>query len=409
MPDTQLIVNSSGFNTFTMDFSSGSASGATYSLYDSPQRTYFLECTGTLTDTSNPPLNYDAAFMDWPGNPTAQNSIWGWNNAGGGTVPLLNSSDYDGVNHTYTWSFTAISNSANQNLSNPNIYDHEFAVNTTIISGNLSCQVFGITDTVFYTYSWTSDPPGESSLSDTLLTDSSIIVTTDYTVVITNSNGCTNSDVITIQKDLNTLSSSFDIVPVRPCYGDLTGEIHIDVVDSTGVQPFTYILYDADTNFLQSTSDTFFTGLASGNYVIQVQDTIGCLDPFTLVFIDQPDTIFACGVDELNDTTFDVFTHTVIANDPLTWNFQTGILAPNFQYYLEVDSTFGLTTTQTLPTTFDQDAAFQNYSTVVTNSNPFPWWTVDGDVLRPDIDLYNSNHTYIYNSPSDVNSTVQVL
>jgi len=152
MPDTQLIVNSSGFNTFTMDFSSGAPSGATYSLYDSPQRTYYLECTGLLTNTSIPVLNYDAAFMDWPGNPTPQNSIWSWNNAGGGTVPLLNSSAYDGVNHTYTWAFPANSNSANQNLSNTNIYDHEFAVNTTIISGNLSCQVFGIVDTIIYDY-----------------------------------------------------------------------------------------------------------------------------------------------------------------------------------------------------------------------------------------------------------------
>ena len=121
----------------------------------------------------------------------------------------------------------------------------------------------------------------------------------------------------------------------------------------------------------------------------------------SLVYIDQPDTIFACGVDLLNDTTFNVFTHTVIANDPSTWNFQMGILAPNFQYYLEVDSTFGLYTIQANPP-YDQDAAFNTYD-VVSNPNVGPWWAVDGDVLRPDIDVYNPTHTYIYHSPSDVN------
>jgi len=413
MPDTQLIANNSGNTTFTLDFNTGTVNGATYSLYDSPQRTYYIECTGTLTDASNPQVSYDAAFMDWPGNPTPQNSIWSWNNSTGGSVPLLNSSLYDGVNHTYNWNFPANSNSAVQNLLNPNLYDHQFHVNTTIITGQLTCQVFGVVDTIIYNYVWTTvaNPGTVLSTNDTLLTDSSIIITTDYVVTVTNTNGCFASDTIRVKKDLNTLTLNPTVItPVRPCYGDLTGEIHIDVVDSSGIQPFIYILYDVDTNFIQSTSDTFFTGLASGNYVIQVQDTIGCLNPFALVYIDQPDTIFACGVDELNDTIFDIFTHTVIANDPLTWNFQTGILAPNFQYYLEVDGTFGLFTIQQAPP-YDQDAAFNDYDGLI-NSNPFtgvpipgPWWTVDGDVLRPDIDVYNPTHTYIYNSPSEVNGS----
>jgi gliding motility-associated-like protein len=411
MPDTQLIANNSGNTTFTLDFNTGTVNGATFSLYDSPNRTYYIECTGTLTDTSIPPLNYDAAFMDWPTNPTAQNSIWSWNNSNGGSVPLLNSSLYDGVNHSYIWNFPANSNSAVQNLLNPNLYDHEFFVNTTIISGQLDCQVFGVVDTIIYDYVWTTvaNPGVVLSTSDTLLTDSSIVITTDYVVTITNTNGCVATDTIRVNKDLNTLAlDSVLITPVRPCYGDVTGEIHIDVVDSSGIQPFTYFLYDVDTNFIQSTSDTFFTGLVSGDYVIQVQDTIGCLNPFALVYIDQPDTIFACGVDLLNDTTFNVFTHTVIANDPSTWNFQMGILAPNFQYYLEIDSTFGLFTIQANPP-YDQDAAFNDYDGLI-NSNPLtgvpipgPWWTVDADVLRPDIDVYNPTHTYIYHSPSDVN------
>jgi len=406
MPDTQLVTDISGNNSFLFDFNSGLPNGATYSLYDSPQRTYYLQCTGLLTDNSTPPVNYDAAFMDWPGNPTAQNSIFAWNISNGGTVP--SSSAYDNVNHTYTWAFSADGNSATQNGFNPNYYDHEFIVNTTILAGNLSCQVFSVVDTIIYNYEWTTvaNPGVILSDTDTLLTDSSIIITTDYVVNITNTNGCLASDTIRINKDLNTLSSSSVIVPVRPCYGDLTGEIHIDVVDSTGVPSFSYLLYDIDTNFIQSTSDTFFTGLAGGNYVIQVQDTVGCVDPFELVFIDQPDTIFACGVDELNDTTFDIFTHTVFANDPSTWIFQMGVLAPNFLYYLEINSNFTLHSVQSSPP-YNQDAAFDglisDFGGPIVNPTPGPYWTVNGDVLRPDIDIMNNTNTYFYNNPSAVN------
>jgi gliding motility-associated-like protein len=409
MPDTQLVSDVSGNNSFQLQFG-GAVSGATYSLYDSPQRTYYLQCSGVLTDNSIPPLNYDAAFMDWPGNPTAQNSIWAWNISNGGTVPLLNSSVYDGVTHTYTWTFSANSNLASTNGFNPNFYDHEFIVNSSTINGNLTCQVFGVVDTIIYDYVWTTvaNPGTVLSTADTLLTDSSIVVTTDYVVTVTNTNGCEATDIIRVNKDLNTLAlDSVLITPVRPCYGDLTGEIHIDVVDSSGVQPFTYVLYDVDTNFIQSTSDTFFTGLASGNYVIQVQDTIGCLNPFATCSISQPDTIFACGVDVLNDTTFDVFTHTVIANDPSTWNFQFGTLAPNFQYYLEIDGTFTLHSVQSSPP-YNQDAAFDglilnNIGNQILNPIPGPYWVVNGDVLRPDTDVISVTNTYIYNNPSDVN------
>tara|TARA_B110000211_G_scaffold58186_1_gene65021 strand:+ start:262 stop:7914 length:7653 start_codon:yes stop_codon:yes gene_type:complete len=411
-PYRQIMYNSSGDTTFTLDFNSGVASGATYTLYDSPQRIYYFECEGELIDTSNPQVNYDAAFMDYPANPTPQNVIWSWNSSNGGTVPLLNSAAYDGVDHKYSWDFPANSNGALTNGLNPNMFDHEFIVSTTIMQGALTCKVFGITDTVIYNYDWTTvaNPGVILSDADTLLTDSSIIITTDYVVTVTNTNGCIASDTIRIKKNLNTLTlDSIVITPVRPCYGDLTGEIHIGVVDSSGVQPFTYVLYDIDTNFIQSTSDTFFTGLASGNYVIQVQDTIGCLNPYALVFIDQPDTIFACGVDVLNDTTFDIFTHTVIANDPLTWIFQMGVLAPNFLYYLEIDSTFGLHSIQANQP-YNQDAAFDGLTSdlqgfPIINPTPGPYWTVDGDVLRPDIDIVNDTNTYIYNNPLSVNGS----
>ena len=111
MPYTQPVF-STGTNpvsAFVLDLNT--ISGITFSLYESINRTYSLTCSGTATDTSNPAVNYDAAFKNWPATATPY-AMWDWNVAQGNSVPLLNTSMYDGVNHTYTWYFSANSNSA---------------------------------------------------------------------------------------------------------------------------------------------------------------------------------------------------------------------------------------------------------------------------------------------------------
>jgi hypothetical protein len=219
IPDTQSVF-SAGANPvsfFVLDLSVPN-SGISFSLYDSPNRTYSLTCSGTATDTSNPAVNYDAAFMNWPGTVSNQNIAWDWNVAQGNTVPLLNTSLYDGVNHTYTWNFSANSNSA-LSSSIPGQWLHEFRISNTILTGQLTCQMNVIIDTVMYDYSWetVANPGVILSTADTLLTDSSIIVTTDYVVSVSNSNGCTVSDTIRVKKNLSTLTlDSLVITDVVP-------------------------------------------------------------------------------------------------------------------------------------------------------------------------------------------------
>ena len=406
MPYTEAVF-SAGANptsSFVLDLSTNS--GISFSLYDSPNRTYSLTCSGTATDTSIPAVNYDAAFMNWPTTPTSHNVVWGWNVQQGNNVPLLNTSMYDGVNHSYTWIFSANSNSAPNNALIPGEYLHEFRVNNTIFTGQLTCNVDVIIDTIIYNYSWValSNIGDTLSFSDTLLTDSSVIITTDYMVSVSNSNGCKSYDTIRVKKDLNTLSASVIVTDVVPCYGDSTGVIDINITDSSGVSPFIYLLFASDTSFIESSLGSSFSGLYSGQYFIQVQDTIGCNTEFYPAFIDQPDTIFACGVDEKLDTTFNIFSATVLANDPSTWAIQSSVLAPNFQYILEVSGTFGLTSLQFNAAQFDQDAAY-NLNPLIVNPNPGPFWTVDGNELRPDVDVLNTNNTYFYYNPSDVNGT----
>ena len=407
MPYTEAVF-SSGANpvtSFILDLSTPIPSGITFSLYDSPNRTYSLTCSGTATDTSSPAINYDAAFKNWP-TTTTPFAIWDWNITQGNSVPLLNTSMYDGVNHTYTWYFSANSNSA-VNSSAPGEWLHEFRVNNTILTGQLNCQMNVIIDTVIYDYSWSTleNPAIILSTADTLLTDSSIVISTDYVVNVTNTNGCTASDTIRINKNLNTLSlDSIVITHVTPCYGDSTGSLDIYINDTTAVSPYLFSLFSQDSTFITSDYTSNFSGLYSGQYYIQVEDTIGCIFPYYSVFISQPDTIFACGVDEKLDTTFNIFTKTVLANDTSTWIFQSIVLAPNFQYILEVSGTFGLTSLQNSANgPYDQDAAFLDLVGTIPNPNVGPFWTVDGDELRPDVDILNTNNTYLYINPSDVN------
>ncbi|MDC0204748.1 gliding motility-associated C-terminal domain-containing protein [Flavobacteriales bacterium] len=424
MSDTNLVLSCGGQPSFILDFSSGLSNGETYCLYDPPvlnNRKYMLECSLLNNNpVTGPNGNYDPAFSGWvvgvpsggPGT-TPFDSTWSWNNYvpptnGIGIPPRPDNDVYNGVNHTYTWTFDAQDYGAIQDINLANTWKHEFAVELmTGLNGAFQCQVFSIIDTVIYSYEWTTvgNPGVILSTSDTLLTDNTIITTVDYVVQITNTNGCTNSDTIRVAKNLHVLASdSIIVTDVEPCFGDLTGEIEIFVDSSFGIAPYTYSLYDVDTNLIiaNSTSSVFATStgtpLGAGIYILEIQDFIGCLGAFTDTVL-HPDTIYACGVNTDNDTTFNVAIHTVIANDSTTWDFTLGPLVDNFQYYLEVSGTFGLTSLQQ-NAPYWEDAAFETYTTF-PSALPMNRWTINGDVLRPDTDVYNSSpsHTYKFHYP----------
>ena len=89
MPYTQPVfsIGTNPVSAFVLDLNT--ISGITFSLYESINRTYSLTCSGTATDTSNPAVNYDAAFKNWPATATPY-AMWDWNVAQGNSVPLLN-------------------------------------------------------------------------------------------------------------------------------------------------------------------------------------------------------------------------------------------------------------------------------------------------------------------------------
>ena len=435
VPDSNLVADNNGLTSVTLDFSAGQPTGATWTLYDAPNRTYMLKCSGTITDANG--VNYDPAFSDWdPFDPTGgtatepQDTTWSWNNSTTniGNPPLLNINEYTNT-HEYIWMFNAPDNGATQVIGYPNLYDHEISNITTGFNGQFQCEIWSIVDTIMYTYEWeafytgtnNSVTGGVISTADTCVTIDSQTVCMDYVVTITNTNGCENRDTITVCKDLEVLDAlNLTFTDVLPCFGDLTGTIDVQADPQTGIPGYTYALYDDWWNpgtmiFPHTPSGSFpppGQTLGAGIYTVEIKDTIGCLGFFQDT-IFHPDTIYACGVDESNDTTFywelgTAYEDTIWANDTTTWSINLGYLAQNFQYYLEVltPDGFGLTSLQQNPP-YWEDPAYESYTTgspVAANRWGVVLTNGDSVYLRPDNDVYNPDGEYLYHYPTVINN-----
>jgi len=107
-----------------------------------------------------------------------------------------------------------------------------------------------------YTYSWDNSAVTE---------DISALIADDYTVTVTDLNGCTSSESATVtQPALLTASIvSTDIV----CFGDVNGEADLTVTG--GIMAYTY-------HWSNGAVTQDLTGLTGGNYNVTVTDFNGC-------------------------------------------------------------------------------------------------------------------------------------
>ncbi len=146
---------------------------------------------------------------------------------------------------------------------------------TTSVNGNVSCaggnngsasiNISGGTPNYFYLWS-----NGASTSSVTNLSAG------NYSVAVTDNNGCTITDAITISQP-TALSTSVAQKDVS-CYGMSNGSASISA--SGGTPPYSY-----QWNKGQTTSS--ISGLVSGSYFVTVTDSKGCKD-IQNIFINQP-------------------------------------------------------------------------------------------------------------------------
>ncbi len=153
------------------------------------------------------------------------------------------------------------------------------ALNSTITSTAVNC--FGGNDgtatvspsggTPNYTYNWT--PSGGSSATASGLSQG------NYTVLVSDQNGCSTTNNIQITEPANALSASTTVTP-NGCFGGANGAAAI--TPSGGTPGYSYSWTPGGgTNQIE-------TGLSAGTYSVQVSDFNNCQTSVSLVITQPP-------------------------------------------------------------------------------------------------------------------------
>ena len=128
-----------------------------------------------------------------------------------------------------------------------------------------------------YTFQWDDALGQTTALADSLCAST-------YTVTVTDANGCTGTQQVSITGPGGLTASIINQVNTS-CNGDCDGEATVDVVG--GTPPYTYQWNDPGNQ----TTETA-TGLCAGTYSVVVTDDNGCVSVSTVV-ISQPDLLEA--------------------------------------------------------------------------------------------------------------------
>lgn len=123
-----------------------------------------------------------------------------------------------------------------------------------------------------YTYSWTSNPVQTTSNATGLLPG-------NYTVFVTDVNGCTDTSIVAVQST-NAPASQVTAQTNVTCHAGTDGSATITV--NGGIGPYTY---SWTSNPAQTTTNA--TGLTAGTYTFYVTDANGCIDT-SIVIITEP-------------------------------------------------------------------------------------------------------------------------
>jgi len=139
-------------------------------------------------------------------------------------------------------------------------------------TGSIDITVGG--GTPAYSYVWTTVPSGLSYIENPGTHDLTGLVAGQYTLVVTDANGCTQTDSWTI-----TEPYVFDVTGVVvdvDCYGNFTGSVDITV--SGGMTPYSYLWFSPTaTPFNEHVVTHDLYSLAAGTFNLTVTDNNGCM------------------------------------------------------------------------------------------------------------------------------------
>ena len=141
-------------------------------------------------------------------------------------------------------------------------------VTCTAMNGSIDVTASG--STAPYTYTWTG-PNNFSSTNE----DIDRLVAGDYTVIISDANGCTQTKTITVNQSISTIILNQSVANTI-CTAS-NGSINLTA--NSGTAPYTYS-WTGPNNFTSANED--LSGLSAGEYTVTVSDANGCTASSTI-------------------------------------------------------------------------------------------------------------------------------
>lgn len=163
-------------------------------------------------------------------------------------------------------------------LNEPTVVEITNAVITEASCGGAATGSIDITvggGTLPYTFAWTDDTGTNVAMTEDLMNSNS----GDFTVIITDANGCTATESYFIDSQA-TVQVSMSTIDVS-CFGLVDGEATLTVTGGSGSYTF-------DWAGVANPNDQNQTNLAAGDYAVTVNDANGSCEQILTVTINEP-------------------------------------------------------------------------------------------------------------------------
>jgi gliding motility-associated-like protein len=152
-------------------------------------------------------------------------------------------------------------------------------------NGTATIQISG--GTAGYTVAWSGAASGSQNQATAGTATISGLIAGDYTVLVTDANGCTSTCTFTIVEPICNLT--LNITGANPlCNGDNTGSINLTVNGAIGTPAFDWNVAALDG--IQNP-----TGLAAGAYSVTVTDGAGCTANASVTLTEPAALVLVCG------------------------------------------------------------------------------------------------------------------
>jgi gliding motility-associated-like protein len=186
------------------------------------------------------------------------------------------------INNTVTTDYTFTPNAGQCASTTQMQIEIESVAATVLFTTDRFCDVAGtagvsgVGGTPSYSYIWPSNALGVSGGTANNLNAG------NYTVTISDANGCQATQALTINFT-NNMTSIATIASQPSCAGDANGSVNVAISNAT--QPFS--IYWGTGNIISNLANYSISGLSQGSYTITVIDSNGC-DAVSSIILTDP-------------------------------------------------------------------------------------------------------------------------